>query len=388
MRDEDFEHKLEHVARYIAFLGYLASVLDIDRVKLIDTVSEEPFAKPVNVDLVLDVGNSRTCGILIESFASDDQVDLGNSMVLQLRDLSRPECVYSEPFESHVELAQADLDPNGFPKPRAASRLSSGPALSELDRKRPGLGKRPKAASGVGHVQPQALSLGHHAGLEPWRFQPKDYDDLGLGPMIDRASRLLMNARGDVLSEVKTERAFTKACHKIGNRQPARFWPAARSFAIVVLHFLVAEIVAQALSMINNFQVRQQRKFTNFPRRLNRLILTRRRRCLSVSSGSCEAEYGALAARVGTHGLEQARETRFCVRRRLSCVGTRRAAFFRLSLYGDRSKTRRRRAGIFPLAGRPASFADIDQKRPEGHGGPFRRLASPASISAAALPIS
>ena len=111
--------------------------------------------------------------------------------------------------------------------------------------------------------------------LQPWKFQPRDYDDLGLGPMIDRAARLLINGRGDVLSEVKAERALYEslmaksdqtALHEFGLRLEA-----SRSSFFT---FLVAEIVAQALSMINNFQVRQQRKFTDSPRRLNRLILT------------------------------------------------------------------------------------------------------------------
>ena len=65
-------------------------------------MSAEPANKPVLVDFVLDVGNSRTCGILIESYPNERSIDLNNSLVLQLRDLSRPEFTYNEPFESQV----------------------------------------------------------------------------------------------------------------------------------------------------------------------------------------------------------------------------------------------------------------------------------------------
>ena len=276
VREEDFEFRLEHVARYVAFLNFLATTIDFERVKLIDTVSDEPFAKPVNVDLVLDVGNSRTCGILIESFATDDSVDLGNSMVLQLRDLSRPESVYAEPFESHVELAQADFGPERLSKTSGRVKAFFWPSLVRIGPEAARFREEAQggeAASGMS--SPKRYLWDTTPVLQPWKFQPRDYDDLGLGPMIDRAARLLINGRGDVLSEVKAERALYEslmaksdqtALHEFGLRLEA-----SRSSFFT---FLVAEIVAQALSMINNFQVRQQRKFTDSPRRLNRLILT------------------------------------------------------------------------------------------------------------------
>ncbi len=59
---------MEHVARYITLLQFLGDVIALPHVKLIDTYSIDPSLKPVNVDLVLDIGNSRTCGMLIETF--------------------------------------------------------------------------------------------------------------------------------------------------------------------------------------------------------------------------------------------------------------------------------------------------------------------------------
>ena len=276
VREEDFEFRLEHVARYVAFLNFLATTLDFERVKLIDTVSDEPFAKPVNVDLVLDVGNSRTCGILIESFATEDSVDLGNSMVLQLRDLSRPERVYAEPFESHVELAHADFGPERLSKTSGRVKAFFWPSLVRIGPEAARFREEAQggeAASGMS--SPKRYLWDTAPVLQPWKFQPRDYDDLGLGPMIDRAARLLMNGRGDVLSEVKAERALyesltAKSDHSGLQEFGLRLEASRSSF----FTFLVAEIVAQALSMINNFQVRQQRKFTDLPRRLNRLILT------------------------------------------------------------------------------------------------------------------
>lgn len=275
-REEDLEHGLEHVARYISLLELLRVSIPLDRVKLIDTVSEEPFAKPVSVDLILDVGNSRTCGILIESFAMEDHVDLGNSMVLQLRDLTRPELVYSEPFDSHVELAQANFGSEEISKTSGRvkaffwpSLVRVGPEAARFQEEAEGT----EAASGMS--SPKRYLWDTNSVLQPWKFQPRDYDELGRGPMIDRAARLLMNGRGDVLSEVQSERALYESLVTRSERSALdefglRMTASRSSF----FTFMVAEVVAQALSMINSFQVREQRKFSDAPRRLNRLILT------------------------------------------------------------------------------------------------------------------
>ena len=145
-REDELDHPLEHLARYIALLNFVATTIDFDGVKLIDTVSEEPFARPVQVDLILDVGNSRTCGVLIESFATEDGVDLSNSMVLELRDLTRPELTYSDPFESHVVLAQANFGPERISKTSGGSRPSSGRAWCASARRRRAIRRRPRAA--------------------------------------------------------------------------------------------------------------------------------------------------------------------------------------------------------------------------------------------------
>ena len=72
------------------------------RLHFSDTVSERDRVTPVDVDLVLDVGNSRTCGILIENFPGKPQVELTRAFPLEIRDLSKPELSYSGLFESRV----------------------------------------------------------------------------------------------------------------------------------------------------------------------------------------------------------------------------------------------------------------------------------------------
>src|SRR5690606_25197090 len=79
-----------------------------------NTVSTRDAVAPVDVDLVLDVGNSRTCGILIERFPGEGQVDLARSFPLEIRDLSRPELSYSGLFESRVEFCELRFGDDRF----------------------------------------------------------------------------------------------------------------------------------------------------------------------------------------------------------------------------------------------------------------------------------
>jgi hypothetical protein len=80
----------EHWARYLCFLVLLAQSDLMPRVRLVDVVSESRSYDPISVDLVLGIGNTRTCGILVEDDRAT-RLNLNNSYPLQLRDLGRPE---------------------------------------------------------------------------------------------------------------------------------------------------------------------------------------------------------------------------------------------------------------------------------------------------------
>ena len=57
----------------------------------------------IPVDFVLDIGNSRTCGVLFENG------DFTKAQMLQLRDLSNPSKVYSDPIDMRIVFRKADL---------------------------------------------------------------------------------------------------------------------------------------------------------------------------------------------------------------------------------------------------------------------------------------
>ena len=109
----------EFWGQYMVLLEGLYAGCRPPRIKLYDIVTSPAHLDPINVDLVIDVGNSRTCGILIERERGRNHIDLSQVARLELRDLTRPEFVYSDPFETWVEFSTAL-----FGSPAHARRVS------------------------------------------------------------------------------------------------------------------------------------------------------------------------------------------------------------------------------------------------------------------------
>ncbi|VTP69500.1 Uncharacterized protein conserved in bacteria, putative virulence factor [Leclercia adecarboxylata] len=77
----------EHQAHYLNLLNILDATVAIPEVQVNDVKIRD---SAIPVDLVLDIGNSRSCGILIEEHR-DDNKGLSQLYQLQLRDLSQPQ---------------------------------------------------------------------------------------------------------------------------------------------------------------------------------------------------------------------------------------------------------------------------------------------------------
>lgn len=89
----------KYLAWYIYLVNFLRLTAEAPEIKL----HNPPKEKNIPVDLVLDIGNSRTCGVLFE------EGDFTRAMMLGLRDLTHPEKIYSEPFDMRLAFRRPDL---------------------------------------------------------------------------------------------------------------------------------------------------------------------------------------------------------------------------------------------------------------------------------------
>ncbi|MCD2176110.1 virulence factor SrfB [Rhizobium sp. C4] len=271
LRPEHFPHRFEHLALYITLVQFIGSVIKPGPVSLIDTLSEVKAAQAVDVDLVLDIGNSRSCGLLIQSFPDDMNVDLNNSLVMELRDLSKPELVHRDPFESQCELVAAEFGPDDIARRSGRARAFFWPSLLRIGPEASRLrGESEGTEATTGISSPKRYLWSSDPVLQDWKFRSSaGYSDTV--PRIEMSMYRFVNDRGDVLEQIESDRQKFKLKVKESDTQTAsRFSFSKSSF----FTFMLVEIIAQAMSMMNNPGVRRERRLKDSPRRLRRIILT------------------------------------------------------------------------------------------------------------------
>ncbi|SMF66232.1 hypothetical protein SAMN06265365_1264 [Tistlia consotensis] len=256
-REDDIEPG-EFWGQYLVLLEAIAAGCRPPRIKLLDTVTDPEHAEPIGVDLVIDVGNSRTCGILIERGRGRDQIDLSQVARLELRDLTRPEFVYSEPFETWIEFSPAQ-----FGSPAHARRVSRKnafwwPSLVRVGPEATWLAAQSDGTEGItGLSSPKRYLWDVAARPQPWSntrgLTPRGEDPPEIkGPMVAQ-----LTEQGDSvasgLGTVGTSPRYSRSS---------------------LYTLMLVELLSHALVQINSPALRSQRTNRNVPRRLDNVIMT------------------------------------------------------------------------------------------------------------------
>jgi hypothetical protein len=257
LTEDDLRRGLEHMARYLVFLEMIDQSGEAPRIRLLDTVSGNAGFSPVEVDLVLDIGHARTCGLLIEEHPGQG-MNLNDSYPLELRDLSHPELIYDKPFESRVEFTRASFGRDAVA--RRAGRASSfawpspvrvGPEAVRLAAARQGN----EGATGLS--SPKRYLWDERPSQQGWRFNGRGTDGVTTDPPVGGAFMQFVTEDGVVLRG------------RMG--QPG---VRARFSRSSLFTFMLAEIVMQALCQINAPATRAARRDAEIPRRLRNIVLT------------------------------------------------------------------------------------------------------------------
>ena len=212
--EENLPHQFEHWARYLAYLRLIDHAVSPPKLRFVNTVSARDAVTPVSVDLVLDIGNSRTCGILIEQFAGESSVELARSFPLEIRDLSRPEFQYTGLFQSRVEFAELRFGDDRYASRSGRRNAFMWPSFVRLG---PEAGRLVQAEEGTetisGLSSPKRYLWDDDAVSQDWRFH--NHNDPNNLPKAVRAAMRHLNEAGDVLEQLKYDMSRV-ACARAG----------------------------------------------------------------------------------------------------------------------------------------------------------------------------
>lgn len=266
---DSLDHQFEHWARYLAYIRLMSAALALPRMRFADTVSASDPVTPVPVELVLDVGNSRTCGVLSERLPGATSEDIGDAFELEVRDLSQPELMYRGLIESRVEFAIHQMGEQTFARRsgRGANFLwpsfvRVGPEAQRLVAGEEGT----ETASGLS--SPKRYLWDREPMAQDWRFHHHTGEML---PSNVFAALRLMNEAGDMLTQVSTDYTAREKQQNPALTRPAQRPRCSRS---ALFGLMLAELFAHALVQINAPAGRALRRESPRPRKLERIILT------------------------------------------------------------------------------------------------------------------
>ncbi len=256
---EQFEKRGEYWAAYHMVLLGLAEVCRPPQLQFVDTISP-PQPEPVEVDVMIDIGNSRTCGMLVEEIPERGRADISKTQRLEVRDLSRLEQVYSEPIQSWVEFFPARF---GYTNMAPGQKRTNRPAFFWPSPVRIGpeaarLAVKSDGTEGVtGMPSPKRYLWDREARAQSWANNPSS-----------------AAAPGEPTPPIKSEftQYLTESGEPLGKSGLVGMHP--RYSRSSIFMFLVAELLLHVVAQINSVSARGQNEYARIPRRLRTIALT------------------------------------------------------------------------------------------------------------------
>jgi hypothetical protein len=268
-RTDNVGSRTEHIARYVALLELLEKSEKFPTVRLINP----KIHKPVDVDLVLDIGNCRSIGMLIERRVGESS-DLSDGAKLEIRNLSQPTEIFQGTFSSTLCFSEARLgDPEGHSRASGRDLMAfNWPTLARVGTEAIGLAsasKRDMGPTSMSSPKRYLWDLKPRNSGEEWRFSA------GLSGREDPVNRgrfaAFINDCGVPLNQLK---APSLRIHSSQQELPVYPVTTPKFSRSSLMMFLLAEVFQHALVQINSPHKRKERLNPDLPRRLRQVILT------------------------------------------------------------------------------------------------------------------
>ncbi|WP_200191518.1 virulence factor SrfB [Halorhodospira abdelmalekii] len=248
------ESHLPHLAYYATLLQVLNQSTEFPSIRLHDDEYH------MDVDLILDVGNSRSCGILVQSEGDEPVTFNVNSARLRIRDLSIPDVIHEDAFPMRVEFIKAAFGPE------EATSISDRPNAFDWPSpvrigyeaiRRSVISGRPEYPSGMSSPKRYL-----------WDDEPRDRDEAWR--FNDGVAEVPKPALNQFTTQFTQEGIYLGE-DETGARTPALTPCFSRGSTMT---FVFAELLLHAISQINSPSFREHHGKETRRRRLNRIVVT------------------------------------------------------------------------------------------------------------------
>ncbi len=245
--------------KYIGFYIYLINFIRFIGAAPEVTLHRCPDERSLPVDLVLDIGNSRTCGLLFEDG------DFTRAAMLAMRDITNPHITYEHPFDMRLVFRQADFANDIVIEEEDMFRYPSMVRVGDEAKK---LVYRSVESDGLwasttNYSSPKRYLWDNRLFKQKWEFLTTDDDPLyikeaenvyvpGLSDLFDARGEIIHDPF-DVLESTDGQTHYSRAS---------------------LMTFVLIEVLQQAIMQINSEEFRRRHGDINCRRYLRNLILT------------------------------------------------------------------------------------------------------------------
>jgi hypothetical protein len=267
------ESKFEPWSSYLAFLDLLDQAISLPKLKLTPSKYSHSDANKIDVDLILDIGNSRTCGLLVEMPDGGNQsnLDLDSVTQLALRDLHDPKFEYSGLFESRVEFADQNFGKDKFSRLSGRNNAFLWPSFVRFGPEALRLVSKDKGnEEHSGLSSPKRYLWDDNLFSQKWRFH--NWENYPRPPRSLAAVLPKLTAQGDFRKQVEEE--LSDNLRDKSDRTLLTPAETAKFSKSSLYGFMITEIIAQAFRQINDPKYRGAKNSKAVSRFLRRVIIT------------------------------------------------------------------------------------------------------------------
>lgn len=241
--DESIPSYAISLAAFMTLIDGLKSAEVVPEISILSPEGEDIF-----VDLILDLGNSRACGILAEEVSGCD-VRLDECCKMEIRNLKDPTITYTEPFSTSFKFYPPLFEGESYKIPSLANRFV-WPGIVRI---------------GQEAAEMEQYNIGDTGMSSPkrylWDLEPKHYPWYynlpieGTGKKVE--SRVLSNINDDGNFSEESVLSF-EPCYPSSS----------------MMSFVMTEILSHVYAQINSFAYRKAKGHRQTARRLRNIVLT------------------------------------------------------------------------------------------------------------------